>query len=132
MSPLFTPTTSPNSPNNSPVCFPPPLDRFPPASGATSPNLSFYSPIDRQTLGDKPLRKLAFSHVIHSIKRMNQKHKNDAKNRKLQNIVFAMLLQDDEAKAKRALTTLCELHRRKLWFDDRTANAIATHLLQQR
>nr|POF03057.1 isoform 2 of protein sda1 like [Quercus suber] len=82
MSPLFTPTTSPNSPNNSPVCFPPPLDRFPPASGATSPNLSFYSPIDRQ--------------------------------------------QDDEAKAKRALTTLCELHRRKLWFDDRTANAIAT------
>ncbi|XP_075658331.1 uncharacterized protein LOC142628179 isoform X2 [Castanea sativa] len=82
--------------------------------------------MDLQTLGDKPLRKLAFSHVIHSIKRMNQKHKNDAKNRKLQNIVFAMLQQDDEAKAKRALTTLCELHRRKLWFDDRTANAIAT------
>lgn len=47
--------------------------------------------MDLQTLGDKPLRKLAFSHVIHSIKRMNQKHKNDAKNRKLQNIVFAML-----------------------------------------
>lgn len=28
--------------------------------------------------------------------------------------------------AKRALVTLCELHRREVWFDDRTANAICT------
>ncbi|WCJ38608.1 SDA1 family protein [Euphorbia peplus] len=82
--------------------------------------------MELQTLGDKNLKKLAFSHVIHSIKRMNKKHKNDAKNRVLQNILFEMLQQEDEGRAKRALVTLCELHRRKVWFDDRTANAICT------
>lgn len=82
--------------------------------------------LELQTLGDRALKKLAFSHVVHSIKRMNQKHKNEAKNRPLQNILFSMLQQEDEAKAKRSLVTLCELHRRKVWFDDRTANAICT------
>ncbi|KAF7124102.1 hypothetical protein RHSIM_Rhsim12G0038300 [Rhododendron simsii] len=82
--------------------------------------------MELQTLGDRVLRKLAFSHVIHSIRRMNQKHKNDAKNRVLQNILFVMLQQEDEAKAKQSLITLCDLHRRKVWFDDRTANAICT------
>ncbi|CAN4094894.1 unnamed protein product [Withania somnifera] len=82
--------------------------------------------MELQTLGDRVLRKLAFSHVIHSTKRMNQKHKNDTKNRALQNILFALLQQEDEAKAKRSLITLCELHRRKVWFDDRTANAICS------
>ncbi|KAI8004728.1 hypothetical protein LOK49_LG08G02643 [Camellia lanceoleosa] len=57
---------------------------------------------------------------------MNQKHKNDAKNRALQNILFTMLQQEDEAKAKQSLITLYDLHRRKVWFDDRTANAICT------
>ncbi|XP_047963855.1 protein SDA1 homolog [Salvia hispanica] len=79
-----------------------------------------------QTLGDKALQKLAFSHVIQSIRRMNQKHKNDPKNKALQNILFRMLQQEDEAIAKRALITLCDLHRRKVWCDDRTANAICT------
>ncbi|XLT39186.1 hypothetical protein HN873_070478, partial [Arachis hypogaea] len=32
--------------------------------------------------------------------------------------------EEDEVRAKRALVTLCELHRRKDWFDERTANAI--------
>lgn len=80
--------------------------------------------MELQTLGDKNLKKTAFSHVVNSIKRMNQKHKNDPKNRALQNILFTMLQQEDEAKAKRSLITLNELHRRKVWFDDRTANAI--------
>ncbi|XP_022149440.1 protein SDA1 homolog [Momordica charantia] len=87
-------------------------------------NLALF--MELQTLGDRVLRKLAFSHVIHSIRRMNQKHKNESKNRALQKILFAMLQQEDEEKAKRSLITLCELHRRKVWFDDRTANAICT------
>ncbi|XP_052199464.1 uncharacterized protein LOC127806299 isoform X2 [Diospyros lotus] len=82
--------------------------------------------MELQTFGDRALRKLAFSHVVHSIRRMNKKHKNEAKNRALQNILFSMLQQEDEAKAKRSLITLCDLHRRKVWFDDRTANAICT------
>ncbi|KAJ3693644.1 hypothetical protein LUZ60_009124 [Juncus effusus] len=77
-----------------------------------------------QIIGDRTVRKLAFSHVVHSIKRMNQKHKNETKNRKLQNIVSKLLQGEEESRAKRALTILCELHRRKVWFDERTANAI--------
>ncbi|XP_062092307.1 uncharacterized protein LOC133798125 [Humulus lupulus] len=90
----------------------------------TGENLALF--MELQTLGDRNLRKLAFSHVVQCIRRMNQKHKNEAKNRALQNIIFPMLQQEDEAKAKRAFITLCELHRRKVWFDDRTANAICT------
>ncbi|XVE92281.1 hypothetical protein REPUB_Repub01dG0083300 [Reevesia pubescens] len=80
--------------------------------------------MELQILGDRNMRKLAFSHVVHSIRRMNKNHKNQAKNRALQNILFALLQQEDEARAKMSLITLCELHRRKVWFDDRTANAI--------
>ncbi|MED6217510.1 hypothetical protein PIB30_018320 [Stylosanthes scabra] len=80
--------------------------------------------MELQTLGDRTLKKLAFDHVIHSVKRMNQKHKNEAKNRALQNVLFSMLQEEDESRAKRAFVTLCELHRRKEWFDERTANAI--------
>ncbi|TXG56352.1 hypothetical protein EZV62_017665 [Acer yangbiense] len=79
-----------------------------------------------QALGDRNLKKLAFSHVVQSIKRMNEKHKDERKNRALQNIMFSILQGEDETRAKRALTTLCVLHRRKMWFDDRTANAICT------
>ncbi|KAK4791419.1 hypothetical protein SAY86_031832 [Trapa natans] len=79
-----------------------------------------------QTLGDRTLKKLAFSHVIHSIRRMNRKHKNEFLNRGLQNILFPLLQNEEESKAKRSLVTLCELHRRKVWFDERTANAICT------
>ncbi|CAA7390889.1 unnamed protein product [Spirodela intermedia] len=82
--------------------------------------------MELQTMGDRNLRKLAFSHVVQSIRRMNQKHKDEAKNRKLQSILFTMLQEEDELKAKRALVVLCDLHRRKVWFDDRTANAICT------
>ncbi|KAI3878839.1 hypothetical protein MKW92_008138 [Papaver armeniacum] len=82
--------------------------------------------MELQTLGDRTLRKDAFLHVIHCIRRMNQKHKNEAQNRPLQNILFTMLQEEDEAKAKRALIVLCDLHRRKVWFDERTANAICT------
>ncbi|KAI3878836.1 hypothetical protein MKW92_008135 [Papaver armeniacum] len=69
--------------------------------------------MELQTLGDRTLRKY-----------MNKKHKNEAQNRPLQNILFTMLQVEDEAKAKRALTVLCDLHRRKVWFDERTANAV--------
>eukprot|EP00262_Sarcandra_glabra_P008535 TRINITY_DN2205_c0_g4_i1.p1 TRINITY_DN2205_c0_g4~~TRINITY_DN2205_c0_g4_i1.p1 ORF type:complete len:823 (-),score=204.45 TRINITY_DN2205_c0_g4_i1:71-2539(-) len=82
--------------------------------------------MELQILGDRTLRKLAFSHVVHSIRRMNQKHKNEANNRKLQNIIFAMLQEENELRAKRSLIVLCDLHRRRVWFDDRTANAICT------
>ncbi|GAU46159.1 hypothetical protein TSUD_301190 [Trifolium subterraneum] len=82
--------------------------------------------MELQTLGDKALRELAFKHIVKSIKRMNLKHKDEAKNRALQNILFVMLQKEDEDRARRALVTLCDLHKRQIWFDERTANAICT------
>uniref|UniRef100_A0A0D6QXD4 Protein SDA1 n=1 Tax=Araucaria cunninghamii TaxID=56994 RepID=A0A0D6QXD4_ARACU len=79
-----------------------------------------------QTLEDKELKKLAFSHIVQYIRRMNRKHKNDVKNRALQSILFALLQEEHESKAKSALAVLCDLHRRKVWFDERTGNAICT------
>ncbi|KAL5826663.1 hypothetical protein ACOSQ3_018500 [Xanthoceras sorbifolium] len=90
----------------------------------TQDNLALF--MELQALGDRNLKKLAFSHVVQSIKRMNEKHKDERKNRALQNIMFSILQAEDETRAKRALTTLCVLHRRKVWFDDRTANALCT------
>ncbi|KAF5749191.1 protein SDA1 isoform X3 [Tripterygium wilfordii] len=80
--------------------------------------------MELQTLGDRNLKKLASSHVVQSIRRMNQKHTNQSKNRSLQNVLFAMLQQEDETLAKRSLGTVSELYRRKVWCDERTANAI--------
>ncbi|KAL6555181.1 hypothetical protein OROGR_006439 [Orobanche gracilis] len=82
--------------------------------------------MELQTLGDRVIQQMAFSHVIQSITHMNQDHKNNQKNEAVQNILFEMLQQEDEAKAKRALITLCELYRDKLWSDERTADAICT------
>lgn len=31
---------------------------------------------------------------------------------------------EEESRAKRAFTILCDLHRRRVWFDERTTNAI--------
>uniref|UniRef100_A0A0E0KVL8 Protein SDA1 n=1 Tax=Oryza punctata TaxID=4537 RepID=A0A0E0KVL8_ORYPU len=80
--------------------------------------------MELQVIGDRSVKKLAFSHIVHSIRRMNQTHKNEARNRKLQNILFTFLQGEEESRAKRAFTILCDLHRRRVWFDDRTANAI--------
>lgn len=72
--------------------------------------------LDIQTLGDKNLRKLAFSHIVQTIRKMSI---TDPRHKSLHKIVFSMLEQEDETKAKRALVTLCELHKKKVWFGDK-------------
>ncbi|VVA91183.1 unnamed protein product [Arabis nemorensis] len=74
--------------------------------------------LDIQTFGDRNLRNLAFSHVVQTIRKMSI---TDNRHRSLQNIVISMLEQEDETKAKRALVTLCELHKRKVWLGDNNA-----------
>lgn len=80
--------------------------------------------MELQTLGDRALRKLASLHIVQDVRRINLKHRNESKNRQLQNVLFKLLQDDKESRAKRSLIVLCELHRRKLWDDERTANAI--------
>ncbi|KAL6506950.1 hypothetical protein OROHE_022387 [Orobanche hederae] len=82
--------------------------------------------MELQTLGYRVIQQMAFSHVIQSITLMKQEHRNNPKNEAVQNILFEMLQQEDEAKAMRVLITLCELHRQKVWSDKRTADAICT------
>eukprot|EP00246_Nothoceros_aenigmaticus_P009153 TRINITY_DN24490_c0_g1_i1.p1 TRINITY_DN24490_c0_g1~~TRINITY_DN24490_c0_g1_i1.p1 ORF type:complete len:742 (-),score=193.00 TRINITY_DN24490_c0_g1_i1:170-2395(-) len=80
--------------------------------------------MELQNYGDRTLRKLAFLHIVQDIRRMNLKHKNEQKNKALQNLLFKQLQDEDETKAKRALVVLAEMHRRKLWIDERSSNAI--------
>ncbi|MCO5558003.1 hypothetical protein L7F22_011578 [Adiantum nelumboides] len=80
--------------------------------------------MELQTLGDRALRKLASLHVVQDVRRLNLKHRNEAKNRPLQNVLFKLLQDDKESRSQRSLIVLCELYRRKLWDDERTANAI--------
>jgi hypothetical protein len=40
------------------------------------------------------LRELVYEHIVHDIKRMNLKHKNNQLNRTLQNFMCASLLQN--------------------------------------
>ncbi|CAH2037982.1 unnamed protein product, partial [Thlaspi arvense] len=72
--------------------------------------------LDVQTLGDRNLRKLAFSHIVQTIRKMSI---TEPRHKSLQKIVISVLEQEDETKAKRALVTLCELHKRKVWLGDR-------------
>ncbi|KAG7591498.1 Armadillo-type fold [Arabidopsis thaliana x Arabidopsis arenosa] len=72
--------------------------------------------LDIQTLGDKNLRALAFGHIVQTIRKMSI---TDPKHKSLQKIVISMLEQEDEAKAKRALATLCALHKKKIWLGDK-------------
>ncbi|XP_010681730.2 uncharacterized protein LOC104896658 [Beta vulgaris subsp. vulgaris] len=80
--------------------------------------------MELQTYGDRNLKKLAYSHVIRFIQRINKKHKDEAKNKPLQNVLFQMLQREEESIAKRSLVALCDLHRRKVWSDERTVNSI--------
>ena len=43
------------------------------------------------TYGDRTLRKLAALHIVQDVRRMNMKHRNESKNRALQNIMFQLL-----------------------------------------
>ncbi|CAA7039251.1 unnamed protein product [Microthlaspi erraticum] len=72
--------------------------------------------LDIQTLGDRNLRKLAFSHIVQTIRKMSI---TDPRHKALQRIVVSLLEQEDETKAKRALVTLCELHKKKVWLGDK-------------
>ncbi|KFK43590.1 hypothetical protein AALP_AA1G146000 [Arabis alpina] len=74
--------------------------------------------MDIQSFGDRNLRKLAFSHIVQTIRKLSI---TDHRHKALQNIVISYLEQEDETKAKRALVTLCELHKRKVWLGENNA-----------
>lgn len=87
------------------------------------------------------LRELVYEHIVHDIKRLNLKHKNNQLNRTLQNFMYGsfafvfpltpfarytMLADTNESAAKRSLDVMIELYRKRIWDDAKTVNVIAT------
>ena len=75
---------------------------------------------------DKELRKYIHGCVIGDLKKSNKGTKQHAVNRKLQNFIFEMLKDPNETAAKRALSVMIELFKRRIWNDDKTVNVISS------
>eukprot|EP00798_Chlamydomonas_sp_ICE-L_P018496 gene18496-24994_t len=75
---------------------------------------------------DKQLRHLLYKHIISDIKNANKKHRNERLNRSLQNFMYSVIGDDNEAAAKKSLAVCTELWRRHVWRDARTVNVIAS------
>ena len=79
---------------------------------------------------DKQLRGLLHRHILHDIKTLNQKHKNNKLNRPLQNYMFKLLERAEQSApdalaAKKAVEICTELYKKKIWDDDKTVQIIS-------
>ncbi|KXZ52362.1 hypothetical protein GPECTOR_10g996 [Gonium pectorale] len=75
---------------------------------------------------DKALRQQLFRHIVADLKAANRKTRNERLNRAVQNFMYTVVSDDNEAAAKRGLAVLTEMWRRHVWRDARTVNVIAS------
>ncbi|KAG2501935.1 hypothetical protein HYH03_000433 [Edaphochlamys debaryana] len=75
---------------------------------------------------DKALRQQLFRHIVADLKAANRKSRNERLNRSVQNFMYTVVSDDNEAAAKRGLAVLTEMWRRHVWRDARTVNVIAS------
>lgn len=75
---------------------------------------------------DKRLRELLYQHIVSDLRGLNATTKNVKVNKALQNFLFDMLQDENEAAAVKSLQVLVDLFKRKIWHDQRTVNVIAT------
>ncbi|PNW82173.1 hypothetical protein CHLRE_06g277050v5 [Chlamydomonas reinhardtii] len=75
---------------------------------------------------DKALRQQLFRHIVSDLKAANKKCRNERLNRAVQNFMYTVVSDDNEAAAKRGLAVLTEMWRRHVWRDARTVNVIAS------
>eukprot|EP00039_Didymoeca_costata_P007258 m.97849 g.97849 ORF g.97849 m.97849 type:complete len:707 (+) comp13613_c0_seq2:215-2335(+) len=80
---------------------------------------------------DKLLRITLYKHITGDIKRINQKHKQNQINKKLQNFMYEMLQDKHVIAAKKSLDIMIELYRKRIWADARTVNVLATVLTSE-
>jgi hypothetical protein len=64
------------------------------------------------------------------IKNSNKHHRNEKLNRSLQNFMYGVISDDNEAAAKKSLAVCTELWRRHVWRDARTVNVIGEDIMQ--
>lgn len=79
---------------------------------------------------DKPFRAALYSYIVKDVRMVNKAHTNVEMNKTLQNLVFRMLSDDERsagtpAAAKRALSVVIELYKRRVWTDARAVNVVA-------
>lgn len=77
-------------------------------------------------LRDKPLRQLVFRHVTSDIRAANRHGRDEKLNRAVQRFMYSAVADAHEGTAKRALSVLTEMWRRRVWRDARTVNVIAS------
>ncbi|GFR43447.1 hypothetical protein Agub_g4529 [Astrephomene gubernaculifera] len=75
---------------------------------------------------DKALRQQLFRHIVADLKAANRKTRNERLNRSVQNFMYSVVSDENEAAAKRGLAVLTEMWRRHVWRDARTVNVIAS------
>jgi len=80
---------------------------------------------------DKSLRRFLHSIVVQDLKKLNQAHKVNNINRKLQNFIYQMLQDPNESACRRSLNVMIELYKRKIWNDEKTVNVIAEACLNE-
>lgn len=56
-----------------------------------------------------------YSHIVHDIKNINSKHKNNKVNTTLQNFMYTMLRDSNPLAAKISLDVMIELYKRNIW-----------------
>eukprot|EP00049_Salpingoeca_infusionum_P011486 m.199465 g.199465 ORF g.199465 m.199465 type:complete len:726 (+) comp14947_c0_seq1:78-2255(+) len=75
---------------------------------------------------DKLLRETLYRHIVNDIRKLNQKHRNNAVNKALQNFMFTMLQDSNLIAAKKSLDCMIELYIKGVWRDVKTVNVIIT------
>ncbi|KAG2439494.1 hypothetical protein HXX76_004848 [Chlamydomonas incerta] len=75
---------------------------------------------------DKALRQQLFRHIVSDLKAANKKSRNERLNRAVQNFMYTVVSDENEAAAKRGLSVLTEMWRRHVWRDARTVNVISS------
>ena len=74
---------------------------------------------------DKHLRKFLHSVIVTDMKKLNEKCKVININRKLQNFIYTMIQDQNEGAARRSLSVMIELYKRRIWNDEKTVNVIS-------
>ncbi len=76
-------------------------------------------------LQDKNLRSMIRGYIISDLKKQNQRHKNVKLNKKIQNVIYELIKQNDDEIAKRVFMIMVDLYKINVWNNEKTANIIA-------
>ena len=74
---------------------------------------------------DKQIRKTVHKFIVRDVKKINQKTKNHAVNKSLQNFMYTMLQDQDVTAAFKSLQVTEDLYKKQIWNDEKTVNVLS-------